>query len=141
MKVIGESKLHRLKLLPMGAKILVVDDDGYMRELMSLHLSNAGYEVLLAEDAVVGGHLLLKHRPDLILLDIEMPFMTGLEFAQALKAETSIASIPVIFVSSRDDLQDLAKEFGAAAFLKKPVLADRLLATIADHVEGGRVAL
>lgn len=125
----------------MSATILVVDDDAYMRELMSLHLSNAGYQVLLAEDAVVGGDLLLRHRPDLVLLDIEMPFMTGLEFAQALKTDASVASTPVIIVSSRDDCQDLAKELGAAAFLKKPLLADRLLATIADHIEGGRFAL
>ena len=44
----------------MGATILVLDDDRYMRELLNLHLSNAGYEVLLAEDAVVAGHLLLR---------------------------------------------------------------------------------
>jgi len=121
--------------------ILVVDDDAYMRELLKLHLSNAGYDVLAAEDAVVAGHILLKHRPDLILLDIELPFMDGLEFLRALKTEESLSTIPVIMVSSRDDHDEHAKELGAVTFLRKPVMADRLLGTIANHVEEGRVAI
>jgi CheY-like chemotaxis protein len=119
------------------ATILVMDDDAYMRELMGLHLSNAGYDVLVAEDAIVAGHLVLQKSPDLILADIEMPFMNGLEFVQALKSDHSISHTPVIFVSSRDDLEDLAKSFGAVAFLKKPVLADQLLAAVAQEINAG----
>jgi CheY-like chemotaxis protein len=119
------------------ATILVMDDDAYMRELMGLHLSNAGYDVLVAEDAIVAGHLVVQKSPDLILADIEMPFMDGLEFVQALRADPSVSHTPVIFVSSRDDLEDLAKSFGAVAFLKKPVLADHLLAAIAQQVRAG----
>ena len=119
------------------ATILVMDDDAYMRELMGLHLSNAGYDVLVAEDAIVAGHLVLQKSPDLILADIEMPFMNGLEFVQALRADPAVSHTPVIFVSSRDDLEDLAKSFGAVAFLKKPVLADHLLAAVAQQVQTG----
>jgi CheY-like chemotaxis protein len=119
------------------ATILVMDDDAYMRELMGLHLSNAGYDVLVAEDAIVAGHLVLQKSPDLILADIEMPFMDGLEFVQALRADPSVSHTPVIFVSSRDDLEDLARSFGAVAFLKKPVLADHLLAAVAQQVQTG----
>jgi two-component system chemotaxis response regulator CheY len=125
----------------MGATILVLDDDSYMRELLNLHLSNAGYEVLLAEDAVVAGHLLLRQRPDLMLVDVEMPYMNGLEFMQALKGDPAVCNIPVVFISSRDDCEDRAKELGAGAFLHKPLLADHLLATVAGFVEGGRIAL
>lgn len=121
--------------------ILVIDDDEYMRELLQLHLSNAGYDVLTAEDAVVAGHSVLRHRPDLILVDVEMPFMTGLEFVQALKADPSVCDIPVVFISSRDDCEDRAKELGARAFLQKPLLAEHLLATVAGYVQGGRIAL
>lgn len=99
--------------------ILVVDDDAYMRELLHLHLSNAGYDLLVAEDAVVAGHSLLRQ----------------------LKADPAVCDIPVVFVSSRDDCEDKAKELGAGAFLQKPVLADHLLATVAGYVEGGRFAL
>ena len=117
--------------------ILVMDDDAYMRELMGLHLSNAGYDVLVAEDAIVAGHLVLQKSPDLVVADIEMPFMNGLEFIQALKSDPAVSHTPVIFVSSRDDLEDLAKSFGAAAFLNKPVLADQLLAAVARQLAAG----
>ena|SRR5688572_819779 len=61
----------------MTARILVVDDDECLRELMHLHLSGAGYQVQVAEDAIVAGHLLLEERVDLLVTDIEMPFMDG----------------------------------------------------------------
>lgn len=114
-----------------------MDDDAYMRELVGLHLCNAGYEVLVAEDAVVAGHIVLQRRPDLILADIEMPFMNGLEFVQALRADPSVSGIPVIFLSSRDDLEDLAKPLDPVAFVKKPVLADQLLTLVAHQVQRG----
>jgi len=125
----------------MTGTILVLEDEQIMRDLLRMHLSNAGYRVLLAEDAVVAGHLVVKQRPDLILADIEMPFMDGLEFVQALRADASVSAIPVIFVSSRSDLEDRCKALGAVAFLKKPVLDYRLLAAVAKHVESGRVPL
>jgi DNA-binding response OmpR family regulator len=59
----------------MAGAILVVDDDECTRELMYIHLSNAGYEVLLAEDAIVGGHFLLDRRVDLLITDIAMPYL------------------------------------------------------------------
>jgi len=121
------------------ATILVMDDDECMRELLRLHLSNAGYEVLVAEDAVVAGHLLLQRRPDLILADVEMPFMDGLEFMQAVKADHATRSVPVIFVTGRVDADAQAKKLGAAAFLTKPLLAPELLAAVAQQIEG-RVA-
>jgi CheY-like chemotaxis protein len=124
-----------------AATILVVEDDELMRELFRMHLGNAGYEVFLAEDAVVAGHLLFKHRPDLLIADIEMPFMDGLEFVEALKGDALLASIPVIFVSSRSDFEARCKEIGALEFLKKPVLASQLLSAVAKHVDGGRVPL
>ena len=121
--------------------VLVMEDEQLMRELLRLHLSHAGYRVLLAEDPVAAGHLVTKQRPDLILADIEMPFMDGVEFVQALRADPSVAAIPVIFISSRTDLEDRCQQLGAVAFLAKPVLADRLLAIVAQYVEGGRVPL
>ena len=124
----------------MAATILVMDDDQSMRELLRLHLSNAGYKVLLAEDAIDGGHLLLRQRPDLVLADIEMPFMDGLEFLRAVKADRTTRSVPVIFVTVRVEAEAQAKKLGAAAFLTKPLFLPELLSTVAQHVEG-RVAV
>lgn len=128
---------RRAYAVGVPAKILVIDDERYMRDLMRLHLEMAGYEVQLAFDAVVGGRFLLAgYRPDLILVDIEMPHMTGLEFITAVKSDAATSSIPIIVVSSRDDAELEAKELGAVEFLAKPVRADQLLGTVANYVEG-----
>jgi EAL domain-containing protein (putative c-di-GMP-specific phosphodiesterase class I)/CheY-like chemotaxis protein len=120
------------------AKILVIDDDESMRELVRLHLSNAGYEVFLAEDAVVAGQLVLRSPPDLIIADVEMPYMDGFQFVEALKADPSVSAIPVIFLTVRPDGESRAKQIGAAGYLTKPLPVDRLLAMVARHVPGDR---
>ena len=104
-----------------------------MRELLYLHLSNAGYDVLLAEDAIVAGHLLLERRVDLLLTDIEMPFMNGLELVEAMRNDPSVSSVPVAFLSIHGEHEDRAKELGAIAYLRKATAADELLAAIAGH--------
>ena len=123
----------------MPATILVMDDDECMRGLLRLHLSNAGYTVLVAEDAIDAGHLLLQQLPDLILADVEMPFMDGLEFLRAVKADRATRSVPVIFVTVKVEAEAQAKKLGAAAFLTKPLLLPELLSTVAQQIKG-RVA-
>ncbi len=93
-------------------KILVVDHDRSIRELLRLHLSNAGYEALVAEDVIV---------------EVDMPFMNGIEFVATLKADSRTRGIPVVFIGSNAEFDDLARGLGAVAFLTKPVYADRLL--------------
>ncbi len=78
------------------ATILIVDDDKSMLQLLTLHLSNAGYKVLTAEDAVVAGRHVLKTRPDLIIADVSMPYMDGYELVAALKADSATRDIPVV---------------------------------------------
>ena len=117
------------------ARVLVMDDDECMRGLLRLHLANAGYEVLVAEDVIDAGHLLLEQRPDLILADIEMPFMDGLEFVEAVKADRATRSVPVIFLTGRVEAETQAKKLGAAAFLTKPLLVPELLAAVARQIK------
>jgi CheY-like chemotaxis protein len=112
-------------------KILVVDDEKVMRELLTLHLRDAGYEVLAAEDPVAAGPLVLKEKPDLLIVDVHMPYMTGYEFVAALKSDPETRDIPVIFLSTDDDVADQARKLGAAAFLSKPVTVDKLLKAVA----------
>lgn len=111
--------------------IVVIDDDPSIRTLLELHLKNAGYEVFSAEDAVDGGHLVVKAAPDLVICDVHMPYMDGYEFVAALKSDPLTQHIPVIFLSTDDDIADNARKFGAIAYLRKPVLADRLLEIVA----------
>lgn len=121
---------------PRPAKILVLDDDESMRELVRLHLGNAGYDVQLAEDAIVAGHLVLRDPPDLIIADVEMPYMDGFQFVEALKSDPAVSAIPVIFLTVVAGGEGRSRKVGAVGYLNKPVVVDRLLAMVAKHVPG-----
>jgi CheY-like chemotaxis protein len=121
----------------MAATILVVDDDESLRQLLGLHLSAAGYAVLLAEDAIAAGYLVLRQPPDLIISDVNMPHMDGFEFVAALKSDKTLPDIPVIFLTSFEEGDHRGKQLGAVGYLTKPIRADRLLAMVAQHVPGG----
>ena len=123
------------------ATILVVDDDESIRDLLRLHLSAAGYEVHVAEDAIAAGYLVLRSPPDLIISDVHMPHMDGFEFVAALKADITLPKIPVIFLTSHDEGDDRGKQLGAVGYVTKPVRADRLLALVAQHVAGGALPI
>ena len=114
-------------------KIAVIDDDRFIRYLLDLHLRKAGYEVFTAEDAVAAGRVVVEHKPDLILCDVDMPFMNGYEFVAALRADPATTHIPVIFLTVNASVADHAKRLGAT-HLMKPVMADELLKAVAQVV-------
>lgn len=113
-------------------RILIIDDDIGFRDLLRIHLSAAGYQVQVAEDGVTGGRALLEQAPDLIVSDINMPFLDGFELLSLMRSDASTASIPVILLSGRSDGDTMAKavELGAADFLTKPVTRDQLLESV-----------
>src|SRR5512138_3705805 len=104
-------------------RVLVIDDDRSIRELLSLHLANRGYDVAVAEDAIVGGKLALAAKPQLIIVDANMPYMDGPEFVAALRSDPEMSDIPVVFLTSDEDIVDRAKDLGAFACLTKPIMA------------------
>ena len=114
------------------ARILVIDDDPFFRSLLRVHLSQAGYEVQVAEDAVEGGKALLHPDFDLVLCDINMPYLSGLELVSLLRQSEETASIPVLFVSSQRDNNTMmeAERLGAAGYLTKPFQAEQLLESV-----------
>ena len=117
----------------MNTTILVMDDDEFVRELFYLHLSNAGYQVLVAEDAITAGQHLLERKVDLLLADIEMPFMDGLDLVEALRNDPRCSSLPVVFITSHGEYEERANKLGAVAYVRKPVRPDQLLAIVAEH--------
>lgn len=125
----------------MSARILVVEDDASLRDLLRLHLSAAGYEVQTAADGIAAGYEVLKSPPDLIITDVQMPNMDGFEFVAALKSDKSLPPIPVIFLTSVEDGDQRGRELGAVGYVTKPVRADRLLALVAQHVPGGAIPI
>lgn len=114
-----------------AAEILVVDDDACIRELLRLHLSGAGYRVELAADAIEGGYAILRSPPGLLLLDVNMPYMSGIDLAATLVADTTVPALPFIFLSSDEARMEQGYSLGAAAYLVKPITKDRLLEAVA----------
>jgi chemosensory pili system protein ChpA (sensor histidine kinase/response regulator) len=114
-----------------GRKVLVVDDEESMRELLRLHLGNNGYEVISAEDAVVAGRLVVEQRPDLMIVDVEMPYMNGYEFVAAVKADPATRDIPIVFLTTDANVAEQTVKLRADAYLNKPVMANRLLEVVA----------
>jgi CheY-like chemotaxis protein len=114
-------------------KILVVEDEPRIVEMLTTRLKAAGYHVIAASDAVLAGIMALKHHPDLILLDISMPGGNGLMVAERLQNAEATADIPVIFLtaSSQPGLRAKAMVLGAVGFFEKPYDAHQLLAAIA----------
>ena len=115
---------------PKPKRIAVIDDDRFIRYLLDLHLRKAGYEVFAAEDAVAAGRVVVDHKPDVILCDVDMPFMDGYEFVSALRADPATRHIPVIFLTVNQSVGERAKQLGAG-HLMKPVMADELLRAVA----------
>ena len=113
------------------AHILVIDDDPNIREILGIHLRNAGYEVATAKDGIDGGHAILKRRPDLIVTDAEMPHMTGFELVEAIRADPGLASIPVVMLTSVAEWDERGKKLGIEGYVTKPILSDNLLHVIA----------
>ena len=111
-------------------RILAVDDDPIIRELLRLHLSNAGYDVVVAEDAIAAGKLLLQSKPALLLVDVDMPYMTGFEFVAAIKDDPDFRSIPVVFLTGHENAEKRAAELGAIRCLTKPIFSQQLISAL-----------
>ena len=115
------------------ARILIVDDDEGMTDLLKLHLRREGLEIETAADAAIALRSIMKELPDLIILDVEMPYMGGLEVLKVLKSDPLTRHKPVIVLTSRtdDDCHAEAMKLGADAFLNKPVSKEDLLREVA----------
>ena len=111
-------------------RILLLEDAPEVRTLLERRLANAGYEVLSAEDALEAGKLVVQRSPDLIIADIQLPYMSGDEFVAALRADPAVRDIPVIFLSVNGQLEEHAKRLGAVAYFDKAVSMERLLEVV-----------
>lgn len=125
------------------ATILVVDDDAHLREVVQYALEREGHQVILAENGEQGLERALDGGIDLMVLDVMMPEMDGLEVCRQLRAKSSL---PVIFLSSRDDEVDriVGLELGGDDYVAKPFspreLVARVRAVLRRHQGGGAAA-
>ncbi len=113
-------------------RLLVVDDDPFTRKLLNRHLSDAGYRVTAAEDGESAWEELKKDPPDLLLLDIRLPGIDGLEILEWIRRESGRRRLPVILLSGLDQPGEVVRglELGANDYVTKPVTFPVLLARI-----------
>lgn len=116
----------------MGKKILIVDDSKTMRKIITRTLRQADIvvdKISEAEDGQVALDILQEEKPDIILCDINMPNMDGIEFLKQKSASESLKNIPIVMITTESGSQDIikqAQELGAAGSLGKPFTSDKL---------------
>ncbi|MCM8769461.1 MAG: response regulator [Candidatus Omnitrophica bacterium] len=122
--------LNRPELL--GKKILVIEDEEDTRALLVRHLKQAGYALIEAVDAESGLSLFREWQPDLVILDLILPGMSGLEFLQKVKSGPISCKVPIVVLTAKDEAVDKIKgyRYGADYYLTKPCEMKTLLLTV-----------
>jgi len=122
-------------------KILVVDDETYIVELVKFNLEKEGFEVIVAYDGVSALELVKTESPDLIVLDIMLPIMDGLEVCKALKQDENFNTIPIIMLTAKGGEIDtvLGLETGADDYITKPFSPRELLARVKARLRAVKI--
>lgn len=113
-------------------QILVVDDETYIVELVKFNLEKEGYKVLVAFDGIAALNITREQKPDLIILDIMLPNLDGLEVCRAIKHDEELKAIPIVMLTAKGEEVDtiLGLEMGADDYIKKPFSPRELIARV-----------
>lgn len=118
----------------MATTVLIIEDEANIRKFASVNLAARGYNVVEADNAQDGLRQLRDARPDLMILDIRMPGMSGLDLLDAMSQEQDIPAVPVVVITASEGAADNMLESGypdIVDVLIKPVSAPRLIETVA----------
>jgi DNA-binding response OmpR family regulator len=126
-RTVPESIMARRK------KVLLVDDERDLVELIGMNLQRNGYEVVSAHDGATGLELARKHRPDMLILDVMMPGLSGRDVTMALKQDPATAGIPILMLTAKTEETDIivGLSMGADDYVTKPFSMKVLLARVA----------
>ncbi|MCK5706359.1 MAG: response regulator [Candidatus Aureabacteria bacterium] len=126
----------------MSKKILIVDDEEYIVKMLELKLKEDGFECFSCTTTKEGIKAAKTFMPDLILMDIMMPNVNGLEATEILKSSEETKHIPILILSAKsmEEDQEKARELGADGFLSKPILPQKLLVKIRKFFEEEKVS-
>jgi DNA-binding response OmpR family regulator len=113
-------------------KIVIAEDEPDIRELITFTLQFAGFEVIPTSNGAEALEATQREVPDLVMMDVRMPKMTGYEACRAMKADPNIQHIPVIFLSAKGQESEIKEglEAGAEEYLLKPFAPDQLIERI-----------
>jgi len=114
------------------ANILTVDDSPSIRQMIKVVLAPLGHNIIEAADGRQGLEKATSSRPSLVITDLNMPVMNGLELIRALRALPALAGLPIVFLTteSNDAVKQEAKQAGATGWITKPFSQDQLLAVV-----------
>lgn len=121
------------------ARILVIDDDASLLQMMSLMLKRAGHQPILANDGREGLEVARDQHPDLAVVDVMMPDLSGYEVCRILREDPDTADIPLLVLTalSQHEQRDMAEEAGADEFVTKPITRDDLVNRVEELLETG----
>lgn len=117
----------------MGARVLLVEDEPQIREILEFYLGGEGFEVECMADGESARSLVFTAPPpDVVLLDIMLPYTSGLEVLEAIRASAAWKDVPVLMLTAREAEEDVVKAFdlGADDYVTKPFPLDELVARI-----------
>ncbi len=119
--------------MPRRKKILVVDDERELVELIGMNLQRNGYEVISAYDGATGLDIARKHKPDMLILDVMMPGLSGRDVTMALKGNQETANIPILMLTDKTEETDIivGLSMGADDYVTKPFSMKVLMARVA----------
>jgi len=120
------------------AKVLVIDDDAGLRQMVKLMLEREGHQALLAENGESGIELALKEIPDVAIIDLMMPGLSGYDVTRQLRANPRTARMPIMILTARSQPMDkqMAASAGANTFMSKPVSSRQLSTHLAELMSG-----
>jgi two-component system, chemotaxis family, chemotaxis protein CheY len=118
------------------AKIMVVDDSGLSRRVSRKILEEAGHHVVDAEDGMSALERYFLEKPDLVLLDVTMKGMTGIEVLLRLREFDPEARVIIVTADVQDSTRQMTEEGGASGFVTKPIVADRILLAVDAALRG-----
>ncbi|HZS41633.1 MAG TPA: response regulator [Polyangia bacterium] len=121
-----------------GQHVLILEDDPSVQTLMRKQLTAHGFKVTIATDGLDGLMKLETLKPDILLCDVMMPNLDGIEFVKAIKANTATQKIPVIFLTAKTDPRSMIEgiNVGARFYVTKPFQIDDLLAKVRRALSG-----
>ncbi|HQU71511.1 MAG TPA: response regulator [Calditrichia bacterium] len=116
----------------MSKVVMTVDDSSSIRQMVSLTLSQAGYTMVQASDGVDALNKLSQNRVDMIITDIHMPNMNGIQLIQKVRANANLRFVPIVALTTESQAEKkmAAKQAGATGWIIKPFSPDQLLAVV-----------
>lgn len=116
----------------MTKSILIIDDSRAIRDMVAFALKPSGYQIFCAENGALGLDKLREEKPDLVITDLNMPVMNGLDFIRNARKDTAGAGIPIVLLTTetRAEMKAEGKAAGATGWINKPFNADMLISVV-----------